>query len=190
VRQYLQNHRQKFTYIFRFVGPFKNLPVVQLETLHTIHTVKIKNLPYEYLLNLKPTDEKREKVNRNQNVHCTSTQCEESHFMCMEKISGLTKTCASLWSPPVSYCFLYVFFPEPDPLDDFVAGPQCRKPRVTPGTPGWFNRQSGWGWTLEVNGARHPWARSYSRYMEEKQGGSTRSERSYREGGLHAPCIL
>ncbi len=33
-------------------------------------------------------------------------------------------------------------------------------------------------------------ARSYSRYMEDKQGGSTRSERSQGGGGPHAPCIL
>jgi hypothetical protein len=30
-----------------------------------------------------------------------------SHFMCMEKTSDLTKTGASLWSPPVSFSFLY-----------------------------------------------------------------------------------
>ncbi len=28
-----------------------------------------------------------------------------SHFMCMEQTSGLTKTCASLWSPLVSFSF-------------------------------------------------------------------------------------
>jgi hypothetical protein len=34
-----------------------------------------------------------------------------SHFMCVEKTSGLTKTCACLWSPLVSLGFLYVTLP-------------------------------------------------------------------------------
>ncbi len=34
-----------------------------------------------------------------------------SHFMFMEKTSGLTKTCASLWSPLVSLGFLSVILP-------------------------------------------------------------------------------
>jgi hypothetical protein len=33
-----------------------------------------------------------------------------SHFMCMEKTSGLTKTCGSLWSPLVSFSYLLFFF--------------------------------------------------------------------------------
>ncbi len=34
-----------------------------------------------------------------------------SHFMCMEKTSGLKKTCASLWSSPISFSLLYVILP-------------------------------------------------------------------------------
>ncbi len=32
-----------------------------------------------------------------------------SHFMCMEKTSGLTKTCGSLWSPLVNLSYFSVF---------------------------------------------------------------------------------
>ncbi len=32
-----------------------------------------------------------------------------SHFMCMEKTSGLTKNCGSLWSPLVSFSYFPVF---------------------------------------------------------------------------------
>ncbi len=34
-----------------------------------------------------------------------------SPFMCTEKTSGLMKTCASVWSPPVGFSFLYVILP-------------------------------------------------------------------------------
>jgi hypothetical protein len=33
-----------------------------------------------------------------------------SHFMCMEKTSGLPKICAGLWSPPVTFSFFLPFF--------------------------------------------------------------------------------
>ncbi len=92
-----------------------------------------------------------------------STAAPHSHIVEERIFKKVWKAISGIISPPHSVGTVHtvqrnciakpITTAEPDPLDNSVADPRCCKLRVT---PGWFTRQSGWGWTLEVNGAKYP----------------------------------